>query len=218
VKTVVCIPWRPTPDREEAFRFVWNWYVEHPRPFDRIMAVDSCSVEFNRAGSRNSCVRAAADADVVVINDADTVPHPPALAAAIAQAVDGKLHYGLDKMKYLSEEETRKYFDGRPVDVSDAKAHDSSVIVCTPATWWKVGGMDERFTGYGGEDGALCSAANALAGVQWHKGTAVSLFHDPMVRDIGSERWKPNSELSQRYYRARHNPAAIRELIAERDY
>ena len=217
-RVAVTIPWRPTPDREEAFRFVWNWYVTAPRAFDRIMAVDSGHDQFNRAASRNSCVRAVTDCDVVIINDADTVPHLPALESAIAQAIDGKLHYGLDKMKYLTEDESKQYMAGREVDVSDAKTHDSSVIVCVPTTWWRVGGMDERFTGYGGEDGALCSAANAISGVQWHTGTAVSLFHDPMVRDIGSERWKPNSELSQRYYRARHNPAMIRQLIAERDY
>jgi len=204
-----------------GFRFVWNWYLDFiamSRPTDRVMAVDSCSPEFNRAAARNSCVRAAADADIVIINDADTVPHPPALDAAVAGALDGRLHYGLDRMAYLTELQSERYMAGEKVDVSDAKVHDSSVLVIRPQSWWEAGGMDERFTGYGGEDGAFCSAANALIGVQWHEGTAVSLYHDPSVRDIGSASWRPNSELSMRYHAARHDPLSIRGLIAERTY
>lgn len=218
MRVVITIPWRPTPDREAAFRFVWDWYVTIARlqGWDRIQAVDSGHHEFNRAASRNACVRAASDADVVIINDADTVPHPATLYEAVKAAYDGRLHYGLDKMKYLSEFESHTYMSGQPVDVSDAKEHDSSVYVIQPRRWFVAGGMDERFTGYGGEDGAFCSAARALIGVKWHKGTAVSLFHDPSVRDIGSERWKPNSALAMRYQDASRSPTLIRKIIAER--
>lgn len=220
MRVAVTIPWRPTPDREEAFRFVWGWYTSilHLQGWDRIMAVDSGHPVFSRAASRNAAVRAASDADIVIVNDADTVPHPATLYEAVKSALDGQLHYGLDKMKYLSEVESYAYMAGDQVDVSDAKPHDSSVYVVQPHRWFAAGGMDERFTGYGGEDGALCSAARALIGVKWHKGTAVSLYHDPMVRDIGSERWKPNSILAQRYQEASRSPGQIRQLIAERSY
>jgi hypothetical protein len=220
VKVVVTLPWRPTPDREAGFRFVWDWYVKIARlqGWDRICAVDSGHHEFNRAASRNACVRAASDADVVIINDADTIPHPSSLYEAVRDCADGRLHYGLDKMIYLDPEATKAYMAGEPVDVSSAREHDSSVYVIAPHRWWEAGGMDERFSGYGGEDGAFCSAARSLIGVQWHKGTAVSLYHDPMVRDIGSERWKPNSALAKRYYDASRSPSLIRKLIAEREY
>lgn len=218
-KVAVVIPWRPTPDRERAFRAVWNWYVGFgPRFIDRIMAIDSGHLEFSRAGSRNAGVRAAGDADVVIINDADTIPHEPAVVAAIAQAADGRLHFGLDRMKYLSEHESEMFYDGHQVDVSDARQHDSSVLVCQPSTWWRFGGEDERFSGYGGEDNARTIAARTMVGVHWHKGTAVSLYHDPSVRDIGSERWKPNSKLMQRYLATNGSPLGIQRVIAERDY
>lgn len=218
MRVAVAIPWRPTPDRERAFRFVCDWYTKilHLQGWDRIQAVDSGHHEFNRAASRNACVRAASDADIVIVNDADTIPHPSALYEAVKGAADGRLHYGLDRMKYLSEDESEAYMRGEPVNVRDAKEHDSSVIVIQPHRWFTAGGMDERFTGYGGEDGAFCSAAKALIGVQWHKGTAVSLYHDPSVRDIGSERWKPNSVLAQRYFEASRYPGLVRKLIEER--
>jgi len=219
MRVAVMCPWRPTPDRLAAFQTVRDWYLEN-FPDWYFGTADSGHEEFSRAGSRNTCVRVAeADgADVVVLNDADTIPDSKAVTAAVFGAFDdGLLHFGLDTMLYLTEEETAAYHAGK-WPTRTALQHDSSVIAIKPASYWECGGQDERFTGYGGEDGALTSAATAILGrPRWHKGMALSLYHDGACRDIGSERWQPNSALSQRYYNARNNAAAMRAIIAERE-
>jgi hypothetical protein len=214
---VVAVPWRPTPDRLTAFMYVRDWYAEQ-FPDWIFGTADSGAEQFNRAASRNACVRMAenACADVVVLNDADTIPVKGAVAAAVYGAADdGRLHFGLDTMLYLTPEEQEAWERGEQ-PTREALPHDSSVIAIRPASYWQAGGQDERFTGYGGEDGAFTSACTAILGPPvWHQGMALSLYHDPSVRDIGSERWKPNSALAKRYGQARNNINRMRRILAE---
>jgi hypothetical protein len=221
VKVVVTVPWRPTPDRIRAFQAVRDWYAE-VLPEWWFGTADSGHEQFSRAASRNACVRLAVEhgADVVVINDADTIPERHGVTAAVQAAHDqGGLHFGLHTMRYLSAEETELYYSGSLLDRTGTP-HDSSVVVMRPIDYIHAGGQDERFTGYGGEDNAFCAAASTLLqrGACWHKGAAISLYHDPSVRDIGSARWKPNSELNIRYQHAKGNVRRMRNLINERTY
>ena len=213
---IVAFPWRPTPDRERAFRFVSGWYRDN-LPGAKIVAVDAGGAQFSRAASRNLAVRCAAAADVVVLNDADTIPTPRAVRAAITAAHHrGGLHFGLDTMRYLTEDETEQLYAGQRPRVTGI-AHDSSVMAIRPADYWLAGGQDERFTGWGGEDGAFTSACTTFLGrPRWHHGTALSLWHAGDCRDIGSERWRPNGDLAGRYLAARGDIDAMRALIAER--
>jgi hypothetical protein len=156
-------------------------------------------------------------ADVVVLNDADTVPNLKALVAAIDGACNkGGLHFGLDRMQYLDAEQTDALYAGQWPTV-EGLPHDSSVYAIRPADYWAVGGQYERFTEWGGEDGAFTMTAEALLGVTWHPGTALSLWHEGACRDIGSKRWWGDTyPLHKRYLDARGNPEAMRALIAER--
>ena len=80
-------------------------------------------------------------------------------------------------------------------------------------------GIDERFSGYGGEDDAIVAAAECLAKLRRDpQGLALSLFHADANRDIGSERHRPNMELAMRYIGARKSKKAMMRLIEERDY
>lgn len=220
MKVVVAVPWRPTPDRIRAFRCVSNWYAEN-FPDWWFGTADSGHTEFSRAGSRNACVRLAVDhgADVVIVNDADTIPEPHAVAdAAKAAEAHGGLHFGLSTMRYLDPDETERYYNGEFIDCT-GRPHDSSVLAIRPIDYIRAGGQDERFTGYGGEDNAFCAAAYTMLGhVAWHSGAAISLHHDGSCRDIGSERWKPNSQLNIRYQAAKGNKHRMRQLINERTY
>jgi len=202
---VVGFPWRETPDRVPAFRVVFAWYRHH-LPGARMVCCDSGHDPFNRAASRNMVVDRAVElgAAVVVISDADTVPSPAGLSSAIAAARNGGMHYPFDRYLYAGTD-------------LEPGGNTGGIYVCRPDVWHAAGGMDERFTGWGGEDDQLHAAVECLVGPPTcHPGIAVSLWHDPACRDIGSARWQPNSELAQRYHRARRDPAAMRALIAER--
>lgn len=205
VSVVVGFPWRPTPDRLAAFELVCNWY-ESALPDAVQVLADSGHEQFSRAASRNLAVRMARDysPDVVVISDADTIPTPAGLTAAIAAAVHGGMHYPFDRYLYAGS-------DCAP------GGNTGGIYVCRPDVWWAAGGMDERFHGWGGEDDAAHAAFEALVGKPTcHPGFAVSFPHDGACRDLGSERWRPNSELQLRYNAARRDPEAMRRIIAER--
>lgn len=219
MRVVVVFPWRPTPDRRRPFRFVHDWYIENVRPAAIITADTDPDLPFSRAGSRNAGMRAAErqGADVVIVNDADTVPDLAALREAVVAAHgDGGLHFGLDRMQYLDEEQTNALYAGRWPDV-EGRPHDSSVYAVRPSDWWVAGGQDERFDGWGAEDNAWTLTAETLIGVRWHIGIALSLYHDGSCRDLGSERWKPNSALLQRYIAVNGDREAMQALIAERN-
>jgi len=201
----VGFPWRPTADRLAGFELVQNWY-ESALPDSAQVLADSGHEPFNRAASRNLAVRMAEvySPDVVVISDADTIPSPAGLTAALTAALDGGMHYPFDKYLYAGSDCT-------------PGGNTGGIYVCRPDVWWAGGGMDERFSGWGGEDDAANAAFEALLGKPTcHPGFAVSFWHDGECRDLGSRRWRPNSELQLRYNAARRDVDAMRRIIAER--
>jgi hypothetical protein len=78
-----------------------------------------------------------------------------------------------------------------------------------------VGGMDERFFGWGGEEEALATALDTLVGEHFRMDeTIFHLWHPPA--DFHHPCRRPNNELKERYYQARENMAAMSQLIKER--
>src|SRR6478752_7980049 len=78
----VVIPWRPQPSRLDAFDRVLAWYEGH-LPDVSVRTVDSGDEAFNAARCRNLAVAAVDEDDVVVLNDADTLPEREPLLRAI---------------------------------------------------------------------------------------------------------------------------------------
>lgn len=216
-RIVIAIPWRPQPGRLAAHAFVRSWWARTV-PSATIIEVDTDHDEYNLAAARNLGVAQAQElgADVVVLADADVVITPDHhVHAAIADApVTRTLHMPFTNQRYLSEVESERLYAGHQVPVDGHQGNGCCYIV-TPDAYWACGGSDERFSGWGGDDDQLVAAATTLIGLTRHDGVALSLWH-PAVRDVGSERHRPNSLLAQRYWRAMHDPAAMRALIAER--
>lgn len=213
----VVFPWRPQPARVRAFEFVWDWWADE-FPDARMMTVDSGDRPFNLAACRNMAVRWAEDhdCDIAVIPDADSVPVDPApVHAAIQEARSGGLHLPFNAQRYLTETETLALLDGeRPP--AEGSHGNGALYVVSPGAWWKAGGQDERFSGWGGEDDQMIAAAETFIGVKRHEGVVWSLWHADECRDVGSERWQPNSDLAQRYWAALGKPDKMARLINER--
>lgn len=217
----VVIPWRPgTPERIAHHDHV-RAHLTALLPDALHLDVDSGHAPFSRAGSRNEGVRQAqaAGAEIVVLCDADTLPEPEPLHAAIAAAHDGVLHLPYTWYRGLSQDGTRAYLAGTPADDCTTDwAHEwatGGVLVITPQAWWQAGGMDEGFTGWGFEDTAFRTAADALLGpTVKHHGTINHLWH-PLESGLGSPLHVAGGQRMQRYVDATGNPDAIRALIAE---
>jgi hypothetical protein len=221
VRVAVVIPWREgQPDRERHHATV-SAHLRGLLPDAIHMDVDSDHQPFSRAGSRNLGARLAQDAecDVVVMNDADTLPEREPLMAAIDSAHDGLLHLPYVHFRGLSKNGTRSYLGGTPPEACETElAHDwatGGVWVIEPSAWWRAGGMDERFVAYAYEDTSYRVAADALLGpTVKHEGTIWHLWHEKTM-GLGSPEHNANGELAARYVAAEGNPEAVRAIVSE---
>lgn len=221
MRVAVVIPWRGgLPDRERHHETV-RAHLRTLLPDAWHIDADSGDQPFSRAGSRNRGVRLSEDvgADVVVLCDADTLPEPGPLLAAIEAAGDGRLHLPYTRFRGFSQAGTATYLKGvNPEWCEIELATDWStggVLVTTPAAWWRAGGMDERYVGYGYEDEAFKAAADTLLGsTVRHAGTIWHLWHTQQT-GVGSPEHTGNGQLAERYRAASGNPEAMRALAAE---
>jgi hypothetical protein len=213
----VLIPWRPQPSRLAAFDAVVLWYREN-LPEANIRTVDSPDEIFNLARCRNNGISSIADHDeVVVINDADTLPQLESLLAAIAAAyTSGLVHLPYDEYRWLGARGTAEYAAG--VELDDCVfelVHGacSGIYVTTPATWWSHGGQDERFRGWGFEDAAWYVAHETLLGEAPRRtpGRVYALHHEAQVRE--GPQYDANATLMQGYRDAAETPERMRHLV-----
>lgn len=137
----------------------------------------------------------------VKLGEADT-------AAVLAQ---GPAWDGLVTAEQLKRRENRNAYWSAPP------------LMFTRAMWERVGGMDERFRGWGQEDDAFAASLVAFYGRGAQtEGTCVHLWHHRIGRS-GRDLWpgqgtnRANMALGLRYRSAMTNPAAMDGLIAERE-
>lgn len=181
-----------------------------------------CDGMFSRARVRNEAVHRAGNG-VVVLCDADTLPEPGPLRAAIEGAAeDGVLHLPYTRYRALSPAGTLAVY-ARGVDPHHAPVEDESrrpiggVWVIRADAYWAAGGMDEAFQGWGFEDDAFWTASSLLLGPPVrHDGTITHLHHQPAA-DTRSPQYRANRARHQQYVRARRNPAAMRSLVGVPD-
>lgn len=194
MRVLVGIPWRPQPDRVYAHDITVRRYRDLLPDAD-IVDVDTDHTPFCLAACRNKAVQLAEErgCDVVVLTDADTLPEPEPLTAAIQlAALDAKAgvhrtHLPYTEYRSLGRHGTDQLLDGVPLDRC---AHvvipfaTSGVYVTTPATWWAAGGQDEEMLGWGMEDMAWLVAHRLLLGCEpaRHQGRVYALHHESPVK------------------------------------
>jgi glycosyltransferase involved in cell wall biosynthesis len=159
-------------------------------PHIPLLLADSGHGTFNRSASRNLGVRLADDAELVIVCDADTIPDPGGLVAALAAAPAGGLHYPQAVVNYLTESGTQLLLAGGQVesswvDFSIPAAHGGCFVI--RADQYRLAGQfDEGFEGWGFEDNAWWAAARRHLGQPTHHaGVAWHLWH-PHDRYAGS--------------------------------
>ena len=193
VKIGLVIPWKETPSRVRPLQALLDWYKTNLPDIEIFFANASDSIWLPSA-SRNLGVRKAQEAhcDVIILNDADTLPELNALTEAIKAAQDdGLIHLPYTLCKYLDEEQSQYFYDGQSLDslLPSQWFNDAcgGVWVTTPETWWNIGGMDEKFKQWGAEDYALLHAHRVIKQLDMprHEGTIYSLGHTKQEQDAG---------------------------------
>lgn len=222
MKTLVGIPWRPgSPERVRNFRHVAA-HMARLLPEARLETFDTNDHPFNRAAARNAAARFALDNsyDVLVLVDADTLVELAPLQQALDACGDGRMHLPYTYYRSLTNRGTHMYFGGRaPLDCPADHEHEwatGGVMVCQPQAWFRAGGMDQRFTGWGFEDTAARVCWDALLGeTVRHEGTITHLWH-PLETALGSKHWWHNRKLMDRYEDALGDAGRLMEIITER--
>jgi hypothetical protein len=222
MRVLVGIPWREQPHRVYAHDLTVARYRDL-LPDAYIMDVDTNHEQFCLAGCRNRAVWLAETCgyDVVVLADADTLPEPEPLHAAItAAADDNRVHLPYTEYRSLRRDGTDQALDGIPLDRC---AHlvvpyaTSGVYVTTPTTWWACGGQDERFQGWAPEDMAWLIAHRLLLGSEpaRHEGRVYALHHEAPPKT--GPTYDAAVELYQRYVQAGDvgDVEAVRRLVTE---
>jgi hypothetical protein len=215
----VLIPWRPQPSRLAAFDAVTNWYRANVPEVD-IRTVDSDDGIFPLARCRNLAVESIERSDdVVVIGDADTIPEAAPLFAAIAAAsTSGRVHLPYTDYRWLGPTGTAQLGNGSALgDCSFdlVLGACSGVYVTTPETWWRHGGQDERFRGWGFEDAAWYLAHSTMLGEPpiRETGRVFALHH--VAESRHGVQYDANAALMERYRAAAGSVDDMAQLIAE---
>lgn len=217
MRVQVVIPWRWQRRRERVYSALCAtlWH-NHGWP---ITPVDVPTDLFCLAGCRNQGVKMAEDADVVVINDADTFTPPDVLKAAVEHvAAHGGIALPFTEYRALGGMGTYQYIaKGTPVEQCHSEVvpgATSGVYVTTPEAWWAAGGQDERFLGWGYEDAAWRIVVDTLGALTVLPGTVYAADH-PFQQKTGDQ-YTANAALCWRYIVAgKQGPDAIREILAE---
>lgn len=198
VNVAVVVPRRSDGGRRDVL-WAWNrerWAQVHPG----FNVVEGHHVDgpFNRSAAINNGVEAAGSFDVLVIADGDSfVSHDQLLEAIETADTTGQVTFGYDRFAYLNRAMSDLVMAGFDGDwwpgVEWTMTGTCSSMVVVPAELWRVmGGADEGFVGWGGEDIAISLALQTFGGgMQRVHGDVWHLWHPPAAHthdDVWPER------------------------------
>jgi hypothetical protein len=221
LKIAVVIPWRPQPRRMLAYEYVTAWYKKY-LPSAEIIACDSDTEDWNGSRARNIGVKKAQEygADIVIMNDADTVPSVLPLAKSITAALsDGLMHNPYTDYNMISYEDSMTFFNGEgPTDPRFLPSFIFpetwwGVVVFKPEVWWILGGMDERFHGWGYEDTAMAYTHAIVFDKNFvkHDGQMFSFEHEPAGQP--NHRNHDNLDYYRNEYLSRRTPEELLDYV-----
>ena len=196
----ICIPWRHEASRADGFNEVYKQW----RIGETVIIRDSDPDEsFNRSQARNRCA-SVSRADVLVFADACIRIDPNIIYPAAEIAAQGNLVHCFTTLTYLDA-------NGKQIR-SRSRSLPGGVVAVSRFLFEDVGGYDERFLHWGGEDNAFAWACGTLGDRRVVVGDAYHLWHDKTERKA-----RLHSEpLLGQYIDARGNKDAMRELIQNR--
>lgn len=196
---------------------------------EMVFGVDM-SPTFNRSAARNDAF-ARSSGDVLLIADADTVFNVDQIDAGLALIDAGApwvLPYRSDGgYVNLTQQATLAVlasdpgaYVAEPSDPGDWELRLTSwagLLLVPLAAYACVGGYDERFASWGGEDNAFALALDQLAGPHERVDAALlHLWHARNEGDFANPGW-PANEVLLNEYRAATTPEAMLQVIARTD-
>lgn len=224
MNVTVAVPFRHSGCRYrfESFRFISDM-ITGWIPRAEFVMVDAGGETFDRSKSRNLAMRIA-EHDTVVLHDADTFSTKENLLRAIRLA---RSHNGL-VLPYnfyggLSEESSKRVMSDPETFPPEKERYEETntesiggIWVIRKSLWWRAGGMDERFRGWGYEDNAFFAASETMnEPMKRIKGRIHHLHHPRPSNFTRTPEYFHNQHLYHRYRDAQGSRSAMKKILAE---
>lgn len=222
----VLMPYRPSsPHRERVYRAMrkaWQW-VEFPVRV--VVGVDGdagSSEPFNLSRAANRAFRDST-ADYVLLHGTDHIPPTPTtMAWAVEMLVEHPwvpLYAGTRLLNSYETEKVIADVDAKRLPLQPLlyhcvarMPHCTGIMMFRRSSWQTLGGMDERFFGWGCEDTALRLAAESVFGKPpLPGGDLTTLWHPPAPRD----RFNSNAGILAEYITA-HKTGKMSRYLDQR--
>lgn len=218
IPLTVCVPWSASaeacPHRRVAKAHVVRRVSEY-FPGATVVCPTQDSGEWNKPKLVNRAV-AEAKTDAVLVLDADVcLPWQEVRTWLDTTFRKGMILQPFSRMVRLPEAVTAEALAGRTFLVSSAwptvGLFGAAAFLCHREDYLAIGGMDERFSGWGYEDADFGHRARALLHVDHLKGRAWHLYHPrPTEKTSGSQAAARNRELFVRRKRMR-----VKDAVAD---
>jgi glycosyltransferase involved in cell wall biosynthesis len=213
VNAVVIVLWRPgDPHRERIWKLARRCWKD--AGLDVVEADDPRGLY----AARNTGARNSGNWDVAIFADADILLHDYGRAVqALGIAANGGSYVcAYSELEVLDERETkwiRRHADIERRSRAPGVVFTGSWVGCYAISrefFDELGGYDERFYPYYGQDAAIVHAASTLGRLERVPGVAYHLWHPPSL--VGHPE-TGRADLWDRYKAATGDPDAMRELV-----
>jgi glycosyltransferase involved in cell wall biosynthesis len=218
--------------RTKAMTWIVARWRSHYPDAEFILAADDGKEPFNKSMAVNKAF-AKSTGEIIVILDADTWVENKFFATAVQMVRDGAAPWVIPASTSwrLTREASERIMSSDPDmgmryargDVEQVSGVVGFCHVLPRAAFECVGGMDERFRGWGGEDGAFKMSLDTLWGTHATlRSTLVSLWHDRPRDYMGRRIWTgqtqrlENNRLWRRYIQAMGFDNLMLRVLAER--
>jgi len=179
---------------------------------------------FNRAKAINLAA-IQATRDIFVIADGDIFYDPEVIKDSISHLRQAPWVIPFRFIVRISKNNSREVVNSKPtwpLDITENEIIHTSkytylggLNVITREAFMSVGGFDERFNGWGGEDDAFGSAVNTMCGhYERLEHTIYHLWH-PSLDYSQNPNGKKNLQIRELYYRAVKNKQKMEEVLSD---
>lgn len=233
------------PRRQENFNWLLK-YWRHELPDAEIIIGESRSKIFCKAEALNDAVDKSTG-KVLVILDADAYLDGKVIDHCADKILENLKHnlwfvpyrrlfrLSKDATKMVTDSDPEnpfrfprhvpeKYIENAGNSITYGHRYGAMCMMFHYKAYQIIGGFDERFKGWGGEDVCLLRALDTLYGK--HKTTNNNIFHlwhSFFGHTYEERRWEgqlvggSNWTISKRYDKANRNPSAMKKLLAEKN-